>query len=108
MECVCSNFSLDSLVAGCNRGNLYLCDISCWSENSDYSHETRTRIIPAHEKAISSISCLPDNVTIVSTSEDGLLKFWNLLLGQILCEISPFDGLPISNCQVLYEIPFTT
>jgi WD40 repeat protein len=56
--------------------------------------------LAAHSKTVSSLLFLPDNITLVSSSIDGSLSFWNLHLKQLLKEIFPLNRSPVSNCTV--------
>jgi WD40 repeat protein len=103
------NNSSVGIVSLGNEGKLKLKDSSgvILSDSSKEAAAVPSSLLPygtqalvAHSKMVSSLLFLPDNITLVSSSVDGSLKFWNLHLKQLLREVFPFNQRPISNCKV--------
>lgn len=118
LECVTSNFSLDVVVTGSSLGLLSFCNFSLLSSQTrhvspfdilpaehdqkriDETNSAGMTHLSAHSKKVTVLLALPDNATLLSASDDGKLKFWNLHTQQLLREIDCFHGLPVTNCQV--------
>eukprot|EP01040_Poterioochromonas_malhamensis_P005910 gene5911-6353_t len=118
LECVTSNFSLDVVVTGSSLGLLSFCDFSLLSSQTrhvspfdilpaehdqkriDETNSAGMTHLSAHSKKVTVLLTLPDNATLLSASDDGKLKFWNLHSQQLLREIDCFHGLPVTNCQL--------
>ncbi len=56
--------------------------------------------IDAHSQSVTGIVNMPDNERVLTVSEDGKMKMWNMYTCQLLKEIAPLSKNPITNCKV--------
>lgn len=56
--------------------------------------------LDGHSKAVLSLSCSADNCTLVSGSEDGSVRFWDIWTQQCIREMKPLNKAAITNALV--------
>jgi WD40 repeat protein len=104
------HIGLNTVFCGSSAGHLATFDLSvsvsphAFSEdnsNQKFDAQYGIRKIRAHQSAITSLLLLPDNASLITSSSDGSLKFWNIFTLQFLRELFPFGKSPISNCLVI-------
>lgn len=116
LESVTMNSTEDFIFVGSSFGNIYISSMSVSAialsaataqvfhsqgeilknNNSD----SQLTVLEGHTKAVTSLSCSLDGVTLVSASEDGSLRFWNIWTKQCIREIKPFNGAPVTVAMV--------
>lgn len=57
-------------------------------------------LLEGHTKAVTSVACSMDNSTLISTSDDGSMRTWNLWTRQCLHHSMPMNKNGISNAMV--------
>ena len=75
-------------------------DTTSSSSSSNNSHKAQLMTLEGHTKAISSLQVSRDNSTLVSASEDGSLRLWDIWTGQCIKESKPLNKAPITNMMV--------
>ncbi len=59
-----------------------------------------TSVLEGHTKTVSSLSFSMDNSTLISASEDGTLRMWDVWTRQCIRECKPLSKFSITNCMV--------
>ena len=62
-----------------------------------------TNVLEGHSKPITAMLFSFDTTTLITSSEDGMLKFWNIWSRQCIRECLPLNKLPITNCLVSFS-----
>lgn len=57
-------------------------------------------IMEGHTRAVTSLSCSLDNTTLVSSSEDGSLRIWDIWTKQCLREVKPMNKTALTNAII--------
>lgn len=57
-------------------------------------------IMEGHTRAVTSLSCSIDNTTLVSSSEDGSLRIWDMWTKQCLREVKPMNKTALTNAII--------
>lgn len=78
--------------------------VGSYSKSSPSSkHESYSpvaRVLQGHSRAVTVICTSLDNATLISASEDGTLRIWDMWTGQCLRVLSPLNNSPITNAMV--------
>lgn len=70
------------------------------SNNSGDNNNIIVRTLRGHSRAVTSLCVSRDNSSLVSVSEDGALRVWDLWNGQCIREVSPLNKCPLTNAMV--------
>jgi WD40 repeat protein len=60
-----------------------------------------TSVLTGHTRAVSTLSCSIDNNTLISSSQDGSLRVWDIDSRQCLREVKPLNKTSLSNSLVV-------
>eukprot|EP01038_Epipyxis_sp_PR26KG_P009121 gene9121-12302_t len=122
LESIVCNPTEDMLCVGSVNGSIYIVDLSITaisitassskivlsSGSSILNHVQDRSLLPpgtielsGHSKCVTSLSFSSDNVTLVSGSEDGTVKMWNIWTRQCLKECRPMNKFGITNIMII-------
>eukprot|EP01041_Mallomonas_annulata_P004605 gene4605-9150_t len=124
LESLAVNLSEDMAFAGSSNGTIFIVDMSVVAaslsakqtrtniavgvsseprDNGDASRAVPTGVscLDGHTRAVTGISCCADNSLIVSVSEDGSLRVWDIWSRQCLRELSPLGKMPLTNALII-------
>jgi len=115
VECLSLNPTQDFLFAGSFSGQIFVVDLSVAAANlchltltvdgkvdsktSAPALLTRVALV-GHTKCVTSLGMSSDNRTLVSSSEDGTVRFWDIWTGQCLRSVKPLNKCGITNALV--------
>lgn len=74
------------------------------SSSSSGSHKAELMTLAGHTKAITGLQASRDNATLVSASEDGSIRLWDIWTGQCIKESRPLNKAPITNMKVCIHL----
>lgn len=122
LESLAINSTQDLLCAGSSSGAVFLVDLTSTAiaVTAAHAHVTHhstslesrsasshneglpkhTSILEGHTKAVSSLNFSRDNCTLMSASQDGSVRVWNVWTRQCLREYVPLAKYGISNAMV--------
>jgi WD40 repeat protein len=70
------------------------------NNNNSNNNNIIVRTLRGHSRGVTSLSVSRDNSSLVSVSEDGALRVWDLWNGQCIREVSPLNKCPLTNAMV--------
>ena len=73
------------------------------TNTSDNNNNIIIRTLKGHSRIITSLSVSLDNTTLISTSEDGSVRVWDIWNGQCIKELKPLNKCAVSNAMVGYK-----
>jgi hypothetical protein len=106
LESVACRPAGDLAFAGSSGGTIYVVDLSAAAAgisaaaSADANAGGAARVLEGHTRAVTALACSLDNVTLVSASEDGSLRVWDMVTRQCLREVQPLNKTALTNCIV--------
>ena len=104
LESVACRPAGDLAFAGSSGGTIYVVDLSAAAAGISAANAGSpvARGLEGHTRAVTALACSLDNVTLVSASEDGSLRVWDVVTRQCLREVQPLNKTALTNCIVRY------
>jgi len=103
LESVACRPAGDLAFAGSSGGAIYVVDLSAAAAGISAAANAdagAARVLEGHTRAVTALACSLDNVTLVSASEDGSLRVWDMVTRQCLREVQPLNKTALTNCIV--------
>jgi pre-rRNA-processing protein IPI3 len=103
LESVACRPAGDLAFAGSSGGAIYVVDLSAAAAGISAAASAdagAARVLEGHTRAVTALACSLDNVTLVSASEDGSLRVWDMVTRQCLREVQPLNKTALTNCIV--------
>ena len=120
LESITCNHTLDYFFCGSTDGAIFILDVSIAAINVSAAHALLVKrgeaVKPNHEqptaissmlghsRAVSGLEMSLDNRTLVSISEDGSLRLWDILSRQCVKELFPLGKNPLTNLKVRFYV----
>ena len=114
IEAVTANSNMDFIFAGSSNGVIYRLNFSTFSHS--YNQQAKLGLVLDNKNVesqniksmighTSNITCLKCSIenNLVSSSNDGSIRIWNIISGQCLNEVKPFQKKAITDFAIIMK-----
>jgi len=115
IEAVTANSNMDFIFGGSSNGVIYRLNFSTFShsynqqaklglmlDNNKNSDNHNIKSMIGHTSNITCLQCSIEN-NLVSSSNDGSIRIWNIISGQCLNEVKPFQKKAITDFTIIMK-----